>query len=110
MAVQSRPQCRGGPRRCRRALAVAVDDEVAGVDAEHAHGVGDEPLQPGDLLIDDCDAARARGCASDASDSAGRDEATFIDVSGVLNSCARASRTVARSSPLCRAASARAVA
>ncbi len=36
--------------------------------------------------------------------------AAFIDVRGVLNSCASASRTVARSSPLCRAASARAVA
>ena len=36
--------------------------------------------------------------------------AAFIDVSGVLNSCASASSTVARSSPLCRAASARAAA
>ncbi len=37
-------------------------------------------------------------------------DAAFIDVSGVLNSCASASSTVARSSLLSRAASARAVA
>ena len=77
------------------------------VDAEHLDGIADERLQPRQIFVDDVDELALR-IISLAMSSANAVAAAFIDVSGVLNSCAAASNTAARSSLLCRDASARA--
>lgn len=75
---------------------------------QHVGGVGQEPLQAIDIFVDDRrELATAVFKASLASSPA---DAAFIEVSGVLKSCARASSTVARNSLLSRAASTFAVA
>ncbi len=65
--------------------AIATDDEIAGVDAQHVHGVGDERLQPVQVLVDDRDQFPIAASPTDSTRRS-RSVAAFIEVSGVLNS------------------------
>ena len=94
-AVDERGERRADPRRTRNRPRRSRNICTASVTRR---------LETRSVLVDDCDefAILVRVAAAPEQIAA----AALIDVSGVLNSCASASRSVARSSPLRRAASA----
>ena len=54
MAVQTRVELSAASRdKVGDDVAIAVDDEVAGVDPQHLHGIGHERLEPIEVLVDD---------------------------------------------------------